>query len=96
VVTGRLVDDSGQAVRRGELLFLHGPEADPLKFGSLPQNSFPLGKGGKFRIEGLVPGLKYHLALREGNMIVGDVVKNLTVKNGETKDLGDVQIKTLE
>jgi hypothetical protein len=29
-------------------------------------------------------------------MILGDVVKNLTVKSGETKDLGDVPIKTLE
>ena len=96
VVTGRLVDASGQGLRRGELLFLRGPEADPLKVGSLPQNSFKLGKDGKFRIEGLVPGLKYDLALRDGNMIVGDVVKNLTVKSGETKDLGDVPIKTLE
>jgi hypothetical protein len=95
-VTGRLVDDSGQGLRRGELLFLRGPEADPLQVGSLPQNSFPLGKGGKFRIEGLVPGLKYDLALREVNMIVGDVVKDLIVKSGETKDLGDVPIKTLE
>jgi RNA polymerase sigma factor (sigma-70 family) len=96
VVTGRLLDASGQVVRRGALLCPRSFAADSLQVGSLPQNSFPLGTDGKFRIEGLVPGLKYHLASIEGNMFRGDVVKNLTVKTGETKDLGDVPIKMVE
>jgi RNA polymerase sigma factor (sigma-70 family) len=99
VVTGRLVDDGGQPLTGGELVILSGRKffEEDLQVGSLPKNSFPVGKDGRFRIEGLLPGLKYSIAVSDGgNRLLGRLVNNLTVKSGETKDLGDVRIKPFQ
>jgi protocatechuate 3,4-dioxygenase beta subunit len=57
--------------------------------GSLP-GAIKTGKDGRFEVVGLVPGLKYSLRVWNGNRIIGEAVKNVVVKSGETKDLGDV------
>ena len=52
-----------------------------------------------FRIEGLVPGLKYNLEIIKGIYflrITGSVIKDLTIKSGETRDLGEVQAKPVD
>jgi hypothetical protein len=57
------------------------------------------GKGGRFRIEGLAAGLKYNLFITKGfyvRHIAGPEPKDLTIKSGETKDLGDLKIKPVE
>jgi hypothetical protein len=68
----------------------------------LTAGSFPRGprtdKDGKFRIEGLPAGLTYNLAVRRGMYVLvpaGDTGK-VTVKAGETKDLGDLKVKLLD
>ena len=48
-------------------------------------------KEGKFRIEGLVPGLKYNLGVMKAGAIVGYVFKDAKFEAGETRDLGNVQ-----
>lgn len=59
-------------------------------------------KEGHFRIEGLAPGRSYHnftVTKTKGSYlreIVGGGPNNLTLKAGETKDLGDLQIKPME
>jgi hypothetical protein len=57
-------------------------------------------KQGRFRIEGLTPGLKYEEVYVSKESLVlpllGGEPKNLTVKPGETKDLGDLKIKKME
>jgi RNA polymerase sigma factor (sigma-70 family) len=47
-------------------------------------------KDGKFRIDGLVPGLKYDLTFNDGAQ---DVIRreNLSVESGKDKDLGDLK-----
>jgi RNA polymerase sigma factor (sigma-70 family) len=59
----------------------------------------PLGQEGRFRIEGLTPGLKYELQVSKQGYAV-DIIsgksKDLTIKAGETKDLGVVQVKVKE
>jgi beta-lactamase regulating signal transducer with metallopeptidase domain len=57
--------------------------------GSLPE-AIKTGKDGRFLVVGLVPGLKYSLRVWNGNRIVGEAVKNVVVKPGETRDVGDV------
>jgi hypothetical protein len=55
-------------------------------------------KEGKFRI-GLAPGLKFGLSVLKPPYrldISGKDVKNLTLRPGETKDLGDLQVKPPE
>jgi hypothetical protein len=57
------------------------------------------GKDGHFRIEGLTAGQKYELyAIKRSRLldIAGGAPKNLMLKPGETKDLGDIKIKPQE
>jgi hypothetical protein len=59
----------------------------------------PLGQEGRFRIEGLIPGLKYELhASKQGYAmdIIAGKSKDLTINAGETQDLGVVQVKVKE
>jgi beta-lactamase regulating signal transducer with metallopeptidase domain len=58
--------------------------------GSLP-GAIKTDKDGRFQVVGLVPGLKYSLRVWKGNRIVGEAVKNVVVKTGEIKDVGDVK-----
>jgi RNA polymerase sigma factor (sigma-70 family) len=57
-------------------------------------------KNGRFCIEGLASGLKYELHFFKPLFydldIVGGRLKELTIKPGETKDLGDLTVKPME
>ncbi|HTU92287.1 MAG TPA: carboxypeptidase regulatory-like domain-containing protein, partial [Gemmataceae bacterium] len=56
-------------------------------------------KHGRFRIEGLIAGVKYELDVSKANVlqtISSGNPKDLTVKPGETKDLGDLTVKPME
>ena len=64
--------------------------------GSFP-NGLRTDKAGRFRIEGLAPGLKYRLSIFKGNYVLspeGDA--GTTIKPGETKDLGDLVVKPFD
>jgi hypothetical protein len=59
----------------------------------------PLGEDGRFRIEGLAPGLKYELQVSKLGYaveITGGASKDLTIKAGETKGLGTLQVRVKE
>ena len=90
-ITGRIVDDEGQP-RGGLAMYNLGgiyPEP-PADRGILPDTSsspgIRIGRDGRFRIEGLVPGLKYGASAR------GLVFQNVIVAPGEVKDLGDLKV----
>src|SRR5262249_14112191 len=69
------------------------PEGDPLtgvRVSCHAGDAYP-DKDGRFRIEGLTPGMKYGLYVsKEGRVldIIGGEPKDLMLKSGETKDLG--------
>jgi len=50
---------------------------------------------GRFRVEGLLPGLQYNLVFSEGEIKPGTKIaayrENLTVESGQTKDLDDLK-----
>jgi hypothetical protein len=51
-------------------------------------------KDGKFRIEGLVPGLKYLLNVKKEMEFLTDYTReDLTVESGKAKDLGELKAK---
>jgi hypothetical protein len=103
-LTGRFVTADGKPLADLEIIpVTREPVSDPSKptKPDVTVGSFPYGlrtdKEGKFRITGLAPGLKYKLAVRRGMFLLtpnGDVAAWVTVKAGETKDLGAVTINT--
>jgi RNA polymerase sigma factor (sigma-70 family) len=84
VVTGRLVTEDRK------------PQPDVLlqvAEGVLPNAQFQTDKDGRFRIEGLASGAKYTLEVVKNGKSAGRVFAGLTIKAGESKDLGDIQVK---
>ena len=67
----------------------------PTEQGILPGGNYGggirLGGDGRFRIEGLVPGLQYGASASEGFKYLGELFHNVTVTPGEVKDLGDIK-----
>ncbi len=56
-------------------------------------------KNGRFRIEGLTPGLEHEVYVSKESRvltILGGELKNLIVKPGEALDLGDLKVKVME
>jgi hypothetical protein len=57
-------------------------------------------KDGKFRIDGLSRNLKYSVSVTKDPgyslEIDGKDIKDITIKPGETKHLGDIQVKPME
>jgi len=97
VLTGRFVDADGLPRKDAELVFSKAPPGAP-RGGYLRGNGAGMsGKivpddSGRFRIEGLAPGLSYNLKVEEKDLQRnGWVVRGLTINPGELKDLGDVQ-----
>src|SRR5205823_5536896 len=97
-LTGWFVTTDGKPLADLEVLpITREPLADPsqpskpdVTLGSFA-NGLRTDKEGRFRIGGLAPGLKYRLAVRRGMFVLepdGDVGSGVTVKAGETKDLG--------
>jgi RNA polymerase sigma factor (sigma-70 family) len=65
------------------------------EIGILPgavTGSIRVGRDGRFRVDGLVPGLKYAGAGSVEDVLVGDLFKSVTVAPGEVKDLGDLPV----
>jgi RNA polymerase sigma factor (sigma-70 family) len=91
-LAGRLVAANGKPYAKGELRFAFVGRAENVTAGAHPLGSIPRDKAGRFRVEGLIPGLKYNLAL----FGVGNVGKEVIVAAGETKDLGDVTVRESE
>jgi hypothetical protein len=85
VVTGRLLKPDGEPMTN---VTIHAGARDGRT-----------DKDGKFRIDGLPPGLKFELtAIKRPYLleISGKDVKGVTTRPGETKDLGDIQVKPME
>jgi RNA polymerase sigma factor (sigma-70 family) len=91
-ITGRLVDADGQP-RGGVSFLIYFEKKDD---GSVPRH-FPervtTDREGRFGIKGLAAGLMYQIieAGKAPNDLVAVVAKKLSVKAGESKDLGDVR-----
>jgi protocatechuate 3,4-dioxygenase beta subunit len=86
-VRGRLVDAEGEPMRHAEL---RGREF-------LPQTVRTDGEG-RFRIEGLIPGLRYDILFETKSKpsTNGTVMEGFLGKAGEVRDLGDVRGKPFQ
>ncbi len=86
-IIGRLVDSDGQAWDSEPQLYpVYTPEGYPR-----------VGKDGRFRAEGLMPGQKFGFRLLEkGSRLGGEVIQDVILQPGEVKDLGDLKPKARE
>lgn len=86
-VTGRLVKPDGEPMTNVWVNINHLPRVKP-------------DKDGKFRIDGLSRSLKYSVHVVKdpgyGLEITGKEIKDITIKPGETKELGEIQVKPME
>ncbi|MHC5544741.1 carboxypeptidase-like regulatory domain-containing protein, partial [Singulisphaera rosea] len=91
VVTGRLLDARGEPLGNVEVNGMDIPRYNPETGGVGP--GVLVGEDGRFRIEGLVAGRKYTFRASKNRYGLGLLVRDLTLQLGESRDLGDVQVK---
>jgi hypothetical protein len=82
-VRGRLVDAEGRPLRNAKL---HG--------GEFAGEDGRTDAEGRFRLEGLIPGVRYNLYFEKDKpSLSGTLLEGFTGKAGEVRDVGDVQGK---
>jgi len=82
-LSGRVVDNDGAALTEGYLYSIDLPSGMP-----------KVGKDGRFRAEGLVPGKPYTIHFIQGQGRTGGIIaRDVKVGPGEVKDLGDVVLQ---
>ncbi len=97
-VAGRIVDDEGRPLKGMALTSAGGSYPDrPDVVGVLPGgdygNGLHVGGDGRFRVEGLVPGLRYGASANNGMArIYGELFEGVIVAPGEVKELGDLKV----
>jgi RNA polymerase sigma factor (sigma-70 family) len=96
-ITGRVVDDDGRP--RGRLAlgsyggsFPDRPDVQGILPGGNIGGGVRLGGDGRFRFEGLVPGLRYGASASDQMSVYGELFRDVTVAPGEVKDLGDLKV----
>src|SRR5262249_7066847 len=89
-VAGRLVDEHGRPLRHTEInVYTRAAREGALSL--IPRGS-PRAGDGKFRIAGLLPGLPYLADVRPSEQPYRAMIfDDLSLKGGETKDLGELK-----
>jgi RNA polymerase sigma factor (sigma-70 family) len=91
-VTGRVVDEDGLPRAAWVEGHVHRGQLDIKDIG-VGLGMTRAGKDGRFRMEGVIPGLKIGLLAGKNTTYFDSLVPELTLKAGEVKDLGDVKVK---
>jgi hypothetical protein len=96
-IIGRIVDDEGKP--RGGLRlssadgsYPERPDVQGILPGGNHNAGIRIGGDGRFRVEGLVPGLRYGASASDQMSLFGELFQDLTVGPGEIKDLGDMKV----
>jgi RNA polymerase sigma factor (sigma-70 family) len=89
-VIGRVVDEEGKPRTDVEIFSTIRERPDP-ESGDLEEKPTVDAKG-RFRIKGLVPGVKYDALGHSPNRASGPILKGVLVGPGEVKDLGDIKL----
>ena len=97
-VTGRIVGEDGKPLAPatgpgGRATISQGDRARRAARDDPGAGEFPVTQpddDGRFRVERLVPGLRYGAAVYRGGSLVGKAVDGLVLLPGEVRDLGDV------
>jgi hypothetical protein len=90
-VRGRLLTDDGKPWRNKEMPMHFTLKDQPMLFEYAPE-TVRTDAEGRFRIDGLIPEIKYHATVMDGQY-PREVFADLTLTSGQAKDLGDVTPK---
>jgi RNA polymerase sigma factor (sigma-70 family) len=96
-VTGRLVDEDGLPVAAWISAYIHKGQLNSTRMVGRASLMQVTGKDGRFRLEGIIPGLK--IGIMAGKNITyydQNLVPELTLRPGEVRDLGDLKRKATE
>ncbi len=100
VVTGRLLDPTGQPIAGAQVVPMYaGSAGKDLRKQLYRQIATPLTDAdGRFLLETIVPGLEFQLGIAKSRqrLTLASDHKALTLRPGETKQLGDVRTKPEE
>ncbi len=91
-VIGRVVDETGKPRTDVEIFSTTREQLDPER-GDLELKP-TVNAEGRFRIDGLVPGVKYDAHGHSPQKADGPILKGVQVASGEVKDLGDIRLPT--
>jgi RNA polymerase sigma factor (sigma-70 family) len=89
-VIGRVVDEEGKPRNDVEVYGTRRERPD-IERGSIATRS-TVDARGRFRIEGLVPGIKYDAYGQSASKAFGPILDGVQIGPGEVKDLGDITI----
>ena len=89
-VVGRVVDEGGKPLTDVEIFSTIRERPDPER-GDL-EDKPTVDARGRFRIDGLVPGVKYDALGDSPNKANGPILKGVQVGPGQVKDLGDIKL----
>jgi hypothetical protein len=89
-VVGRVIDEEGKPLSDVEIFSIVREQADHERADL--EGKPTVDGAGRFRIEGLVPGVKYDAAGTSPKRAFGTVLNGVQVGPGEVKDLGDVTL----
>jgi RNA polymerase sigma factor (sigma-70 family) len=89
-VIGRVVDEEGKP-RNDVEVYGTIRERPDIERGSIATRS-TVDARGRFRVEGLVPGIKYDASGHSASKAFGPILDGVQVGPGEVKDLGDITL----
>jgi RNA polymerase sigma factor (sigma-70 family) len=94
-LTGRVLDADGQPVAGAEVLAFYAHSEGGYFSGFSLGDALPrTDKEGRFRMEGIVPGLKVNLGFLKGRQRLPLPPLNIKpLQSGQTRDVGDIRIK---
>ncbi len=87
---GRLIDDRGEPLV-GYKIYQSLKDGETPGQGRLPNGEIIVGEDGRFRIEGMIPGLLYRATFSSGSRYGGVVFKDFSPQPGVTTLLGDIR-----
>jgi protocatechuate 3,4-dioxygenase beta subunit len=92
-ITGRLIGDDGEPLADTEISGAFDDNQLGLKGGWYGFFWGRTDKEGKFKIAGLVPGVKQSARVRRSHEFAEQIFEHLALGAGEVRDLGDVKVK---
>ena len=90
VISGRVVDEKGNP-RPGLMVHLKsGPRSGPPELEERATLRGPVGRDGRYRLEGVIPGLDYHMFIVDTAISFAHWGPEFNLNPGETKELAVV------